>query len=65
MPAPAARDIAAVIEDLAFLADNGVGTSEAATRTGFANRKHLDKWLRRHNQHQLLTRLLDHDRQAA
>lgn len=59
------RDVAATLEDLTFLADHGVGASDAATRCGFHDRKHLDKWLRRHNQHALLAQLLHHDRQAA
>lgn len=51
----------AILEDLQFLSETGVGLSEAAERTGFANRNHLDKWLRRLAQEDLLQRLLGHD----
>jgi hypothetical protein len=51
------RTPVAVIEDLAFLADHGVGATEAARRTGFSCVKTLDKWLRRHDQVPLLNQL--------
>jgi hypothetical protein len=65
MPFTSDRDVDATLEDLAFLADTGVGLSDAAERTAFSNRGHLDKWLRRHSEHQLLARLLDQDRRVA
>lgn len=55
------RTPAAVIEDLAFLATNQVGATEAARRTGFASVKSLDKWLRRHGQVPLLNQLTRQD----
>lgn len=39
------RDPDAVLEDLQFLAETGVGTVEAARRTGFPSANALEKWL--------------------
>lgn len=58
-------DKAAMLEDLAFLADTHVGLAEAAARTGFTSRSNLDKWLRNHGQLNLLNRLIGHERQVA
>lgn len=49
------------LEDLEFLADTCVGLTAAAQRTGFTDRRHLDKWLRRQGQDALLARLIKHD----
>lgn len=54
---------AALIEDLEFLADVGVGASEAARRTGFTNAKSLDTYLRRRNRVDLMQRLAAQDYQ--
>ena len=52
-----AYDVDALVEDLTFLAEVGTGITEAAHRTGFASADSLDRWLRRHDQAQLVTRL--------
>ena len=53
-------DHAATLEDLTFLANVGVGATEAARRTGFT-RDGLDRWLRRHHQVPLLNQLTRQD----
>lgn len=53
------RDV--VLEDLTFLADTGVGYTEAARRTGFTSAHSLDKYLRRHRQTELIGRLMRHE----
>ena len=50
-------DHPAVLEDLTFLAQVGVGATEAAVRTGFANAKTLDKYLRRRGRPDLANEL--------
>ena len=58
-------NVPAMLEDLTFLADTNVGLADAAARTGFTSRSNLDKWLRNHGQHELLNRLIGHERQVA
>lgn len=53
------------LEDLTFLASTGASLTEAAHRAGFASREALDKWLRRHKQVELLTRLLNQETRVA
>lgn len=43
-----AYDYDAIMEDLAFLDETGVGATEAARRTGFKNTEAMEKWLTRH-----------------
>lgn len=57
MTAPRHDDHTAVLEDLTFLADHGVGADEAAHRTGFSSAKSLDKYLRRLGRGDLAVRL--------
>jgi hypothetical protein len=59
MAAPFNTD--AVLEDLTWLADHGVGATEAARRTGFASKESLDTWMRRHTAVELLNRLTRQD----
>lgn len=55
-------DTPALLEDLEFLAQHGVGLTEAATRShGISSRRHLDKWLRRQGQLDLLHQLTDNE----
>lgn len=56
-----ARPLEATIEDLTWLADSGVGLTEAAERTGFRTAKNLDKWMRRHHLEPLIARLVAHE----
>ena len=51
----------ATLEDLTFLADHGVGVTEAAKRTGFPSVEALDRWLRRIGQPELCNRLWRQD----
>jgi transposase len=44
------------LEDLTFLADHGVGFTEAAQRVGVSVRS-LERWLRNHHQTSLKNRL--------
>lgn len=60
LAAVAAR-AAAVLEDLQFMADHGVGATEAATRTGYRSAKSLDRFIRRHGRHDLARRLARQD----
>lgn len=48
---------AILLEDLTFLAQHGVGATEAARRTGLHTAKNLDKYLRRLGHHQLANQL--------
>lgn len=49
------------MEDLTFLADNGVGATEAAVRVGLGSTKSLDKFCRRHRRTDLFSRLKARD----
>lgn len=51
----------ATLEDLTFLADVGVGATEAARRLDFTSTKTLDKYLRRQGRSDLILRLIDQD----
>jgi len=53
---PATLTADELIEDLDFLADTGVGTIEAGRRTGYTVDA-IDRRLRRHGRHDLVTRL--------
>lgn len=54
-------DLDGLLEDAAFLAEQKVGSTEAAHRLGFTNAKTLDKYLRRHGHNTLATRLARQD----
>lgn len=57
----AAEAARAIIEDLTFLADHGVGATEAARRCGMTGSDALDRYLRRWGQVPLLNRLTFQD----
>jgi hypothetical protein len=51
-----------IVEDATFLAQHGVGATEAARRLGFTNVNALDKYLHRARQYKVFLRLVHNER---